>query len=52
MKNIFFLILYVSMFSFSHSAKEGDLDGAWRAIEAFINGERQEVVDGLSLIHI
>ena len=42
MKNIFFLILYVSMFSFSHSAKEGDLDGAWRAIEAFINGERQE----------
>ena len=47
MKNIFFLILYVSMFSFSHSAKEGDLDGAWRAIEAFINGERQEVVDGL-----
>ena len=34
-------------FSFSHSAKEGDLDGAWRAIEAFINGERQEVVDGL-----
>ena len=47
MKNIFFLILYLSMFSFSHSAKEGDLDGAWRAIEAFINGERQEVVDGL-----
>ena len=47
MKNIFFLILYVSMFSFSHSAKEGDLDGAWRAIEAIINGERQEVVDGL-----
>jgi hypothetical protein len=35
------------MFSFSHSAKEGDLDGAWRTIEAFINGERQEVVDGL-----
>ena len=35
------------MFSFSHSAKEGDLDGAWRAIEAFINGERQEFVDGL-----
>ena len=35
------------MFSFSHSAKEGDLDGACRAIEAFINGERQEVVDGL-----
>jgi len=47
MKNIFFLILYLSMFSFSHSAKDGDLDGAWRAIEAFINGERQEVVDGL-----
>ena len=47
MKNIFFLILFVSMFSFSHSAKEGDLVGAWRAIEAFINGERQEVVDGL-----
>ena len=47
MKNIFFLILYLSMFSFSHSAKEGDLDGAWRAIEAFINGERQEAVDGL-----
>ena len=47
MKNIFFLILYLSMFSFSHSAKEGDLDGAWRTIEAFINGERQEVVDGL-----
>ena len=38
-KNIIYLFLFISLNSFSHSVKEGDMDGAWRAIEAFINGE-------------
>ena len=55
-KKIIFLFIFLSLNVFSHSVKEGDMDGSWRVIEAFINGEKQENVDGLmvalSLIHI
>ena len=46
-KKLILLILFTSFSAFTHSVKEGDMDGSWRAIEAFINGEAQEVVDGL-----
>ena len=46
-KKIIFLFIFLSLNGFSHSVKEGDMDGSWRAIEAFINGEKQENVDGL-----
>ena len=46
-KKLIYLFYLFQLNSFSHSVKEGDMDGAWRAIEAFINGEEQEVVDGL-----
>jgi hypothetical protein len=47
LRKLFTLILLIALNSYSHSVKEGDMDGSWRAIEAFINGEAQEVVDGL-----
>mgnify|MGYP005676796457 FL=1 len=47
LRQLFTLILFISLNSYSHSVKDGDMDGSWRAIEAFINGEAQEVVDGL-----
>ncbi len=46
-KKLILLILFTSFSAFTHSVKDGDMDGSWRAIEAFINGEAQEVVDGL-----
>ena len=46
-KKIIFLFIFLSLNVFSHSVKEGDMDGSWRVIEAFINGEKQENVDGL-----
>ena len=46
-KKFFILFLFISLNAYSHTVKEGDMDGSWRAIEAFINGEEQEVVDGL-----
>tara|TARA_S200000501_G_scaffold142560_1_gene134615 strand:- start:3607 stop:4038 length:432 start_codon:yes stop_codon:yes gene_type:complete len=46
-KKLFILFLFISLNSYSHSVKEGDMEGSWRAIEAFINGEKQELVDGL-----
>ena len=44
-KKIFILILLISFDAFTHTVKEGDMDGAWRAIEVFINGEKQENID-------
>ena len=46
-KKLFILILLISLMHFTHTVKEGDMDGSWRAIEAFINGEKQENIDGL-----
>ena len=47
-KKIIFLFIFLSLNVFSHSVKEGDMDGSWRVIEAFINGEKQENVDGFN----
>ena len=47
LRKLLTLILFIALNSYSHSVKDGDMDGSWRAIEAFINGEAQEVVDGL-----
>ena len=38
-KKFFILFLFISLNFYSHTVKEGDMDGSWRAIEAFINGE-------------
>ena len=46
-KKIIILTLFLSLNLFPHSVKDGDMDGSWRVIEAFINGEKQENVDGL-----
>tara|TARA_X000000950_G_scaffold122764_1_gene153925 strand:+ start:1576 stop:2034 length:459 start_codon:yes stop_codon:yes gene_type:complete len=46
-KKIIILFIFLSFNVFSHSVKEGDMDGSWRVIEAFINGEKQENHDGL-----
>ena len=40
------LISFINIFNvFTHTVKEGDMDGAWKAIEIFINGEKQENID-------
>ena len=44
-KKLFILVLLISLDAFSHTVKDGDMDGAWRAIEVFINGEKQENID-------
>ena len=44
-KKLFILVLLISLNAFSHTVKDGDMDGAWRAIEVFINGEKQENID-------
>ena len=44
-KKLFILVILISLNAFSHTVKDGDMDGAWRAIEVFINGEKQENID-------
>ena len=46
MKKLFLLILFISLGAFTHSVKEGDMDGSWQIVESFINGEKDENADG------
>ena len=46
-KKIIILSLFFSLNLYPHSVKDGDMQGAWKVIEAFINGEKQENADGL-----
>ena len=48
-KKIIILLVFLSLNMFSHSVKDGDMEGSWRAIEAFIDGEKQEVVNALNV---
>lgn len=45
-KKIIFLFIFLSLNIFSHSVKEGDMDGSWQIVESFINGERVENANG------
>ena len=42
MKKLILLILFTSFSVFTHSVKDGDMDGSWQIVEAFINGEKVE----------
>ena len=46
-KKFIILLLFLSLNIFPHSVKEGDMDGSWQIVEAFINGERVENANGL-----
>ena len=48
-KKIIILLVFLSLNMFSHSVKDGDMEGSWRAIEAFIDGEKQVVVNALNV---
>ncbi len=48
-KKIIILLVFLSLNIFSHSVKDGDMEGSWRAIEAFIDGEKQVVVNALNV---
>ena len=37
-KKLILLILFTSFSAFTHSVKDGDMDGSWQIVEAFING--------------
>ena len=45
-KKIIFLFIFLSLNVFSHSVKEGDMDGSWQIVESFINGEKVENANG------
>ena len=45
-KKIIFLFIFLSLNIFSHSVKEGDMDGSWQIVESFIDGERVENANG------
>ena len=46
MKKLILLILFTSFSAFTHSVKDGDMDGSWQIVEAFINGEKVENANG------
>ena len=46
MKKLILLILFTSFSVFTHSVKEGDMDGSWQQVEAFINGEKVQNANG------
>ena len=46
MKKLILLILFTSFSVFTHSVKDGDMDGSWQIVEAFINGEKVENANG------
>ena len=46
MKKLILLILFISFSAFTHSVKDGDMDGSWQIVEAFINGEKVENANG------
>ena len=46
MKKLILLILFTSFSVFTHSVKDGDMDGSWQIVEAFKNGEKVENANG------
>ena len=46
-KKIIFLLIFFSLNVFSHSVKEGDMDGSWRIVESFVNGEKLDNANGV-----
>tara|TARA_B100000242_G_scaffold76360_1_gene49767 strand:+ start:57 stop:488 length:432 start_codon:yes stop_codon:yes gene_type:complete len=40
MKKLILLILFTSFGAFTHSVKDGDMDGSWQIVEAFRDGEK------------
>ena len=46
MKKLILIILFTSFSAFTHSVKDGDMDGSWQIVEAFINGEKVENANG------
>ena len=46
LKKLILLILFTSLSAYTHSVKDGDMDGSWQIVEAFINGEKVENANG------
>ena len=46
LKKLILLMLFTSFSVFTHSVKDGDMDGSWQIVEAFINGEKVENANG------
>ena len=46
LKKLILFILFTSLSAYTHSVKDGDMDGSWQIVEAFINGEKVENANG------
>ena len=46
LKKLILLMLFTSFSVFTHSVKDGDMDGSWQIVEAFKNGEKVENANG------
>tara|TARA_B100001989_G_C24542323_1_gene468382 strand:- start:2443 stop:2874 length:432 start_codon:yes stop_codon:yes gene_type:complete len=46
LKKLILLILFTSLSAYTHSVKDGDMEGSWQIVEAYINGEKVENANG------